>query len=141
MACKSLKKLPYYIQGYKKTILWQIYKRSWPAYPAYMFGANDGGQRDKRNANRFRLSLPLDVEGKLATTRDVSASGLYFETDEPFTPGSELKLSMDLVHVLPEGPVHLVCKGRIVRVEPKEGRLGIAVTIDSHQFETHKEQA
>ncbi len=105
-----------------------------------MFGANKDKQCDKRTANRFRLSLPLEAEGKIGTTRDVSASGVYFETDEPFTAGSELRLSMDLVHVLPEGPVHLVCKGRIVRVEPKDGRLGIAVTIDSHQFETKNGQ-
>lgn len=100
-----------------------------------MLAPNKDAQLDKRTASRFSMSLPLHVDGKTGTTRNVSTRGIYFETDESYTPGAELQLSMDLLNVMPEGAAQLICKGRIVRVEPKEGRLGIAVTIESHHFE------
>ncbi len=100
-----------------------------------MLEAHKDAQQDKRTASRFSMSLPLHVDGKAGTTRDVSTKGIYFETDESYAPGSELQLSMELLNVAPEGAAQLVCKGRIVRVEPKDGRLGIAITIESHRFE------
>ncbi len=91
---------------------------------------------DNRQAERFRLVLPVQIGEERGQTRDISVSGIYFETDDTFAPGSEVDFSVDLEHVRPIRPVRLVCKGRIVRVERKDGKVGVAVAVDSHRFET-----
>lgn len=91
---------------------------------------------DKRSNARVLVSLPVFAEGRLGTTRDVSVSGLYFEIDESSLPGSELELSVDLLHVKPKGVVRMICKARIVRVERRDGKLGVAVSIDTHNLLT-----
>lgn len=78
--------------------------------------------------------MPVQLGTQQAETKDISVSGIYFETEESFAPGSEVDFTLDLRHVKPGGVVRLVCKGRIVRVERKDGKLGVAVAIDSHEF-------
>lgn len=80
--------------------------------------------------------LPVQIGEGQGQTRDISVSGIYFETDDTFAPGSEVDFSVDLEHASPKGPMRLVCKGRIVRVERKGGRVGVAVAVASHRFET-----
>lgn len=92
-------------------------------------------EANKRSAERFPLALPIDVEGRLGTTRDLSVSGVYFQIDQSFEPGSEVQVAMDLLHVKPKQRMRLVCKGRVVRVERRDGSLGVAATIDEHRFE------
>ncbi len=92
-------------------------------------------ENNKRSAERFPVALPIQVGEKLGKTRDVSVSGVYFEIDEAFVPGSELLLSLDMRYAWPRRAVRLVCRGHVVRVERKDGSLGVAVTIDEHRFE------
>ncbi len=92
-------------------------------------------ERDKRQAERVPVELPVHVGAGNAHTRDMSGNGIYFETEEPFAAGSEVDFSVDLEHASAAGLLRLVCQGRIVRVEQRCGRLGIAVAIESHRFE------
>ncbi len=96
---------------------------------------------DKRSAARFRVSLPVDLQGRLGTTRDVSVTGVYFETDQDIAPGSELLISLEMRHQWPRSVVQLICKGRVVRVEKHDGKLGVAATIDAHGFRATESDA
>ncbi len=90
---------------------------------------------DKRQAERVPVALPVNVGVRGAQSRDMSGSGIYFETDESYAAGSEVNFSVDLEHVGFGGTVRLFCHGRIVRVDRRAGRVGVAVEIESHRFE------
>jgi hypothetical protein len=90
---------------------------------------------DKRRATRYQVALPVQLESGNGSTRDISTSGIFFETEESFSPGAEIRFSAVLEHAVPGGPVRLRCEGQIVRVERREGKVGVAATITSYQFE------
>ena len=89
---------------------------------------------DRRRAARFRIAIPVELEGGTGTTRDVSLSGVYFETDQSFAPGEQISLALVLERVSPGRPVRLECDGRIVRVTPVDRRIGVAVAFSSYKF-------
>lgn len=90
--------------------------------------------REHRTEPREMVSLPLDLGGgRTGTTRDISASGVYFETDVDQTPGSLVDFSIDFD--TPGGPMRLKCHGTIVRTERHADRQGAAVKIIEARFE------
>jgi len=88
---------------------------------------------ERREALRLEVRLPVKLEDGDGWTRDVSASGVYFETDESFTPGAPIRFSLLLEHVY-LSPFRLECKGEIVRVERHEGTLGVAAAITAYRL-------
>lgn len=79
---------------------------------------------DQRAAARFDSALPVELDGSDGRTRNISQSGVYFETDLPREVG-------ELVHFTVEFHLHgqrhrLSCEGKVVRVDAKEGRIGVA---------------
>ncbi len=94
-----------------------------------------GTSGNHRTAHRFSVEAPVYLGETVAHTRDMSVSGVYFEVDENFAPGASLEFAVDLRHVRPEGPVRLICTGKIVRVERHGGRVGVAVAFDTQRFE------
>jgi hypothetical protein len=99
--------------------------------------------KEQRRSQRFQLALPMTlVRGsqgevsKMAETRNVSSTGVYFLVGESIEPGTLL----EFIITLPEeismaGPVRLLCKGKVTRVEPQEeARLGVAATIERYEF-------
>src|SRR5208337_3300930 len=89
---------------------------------------------DRRRAARFQIAIPVELEGGTGTTRDVSLSGVFFETEQSFAPGEEISLALLLERVSPGRPVRLECEGRIVRVTRFDGRIGVAVAFSSYKF-------
>lgn len=89
---------------------------------------------DRRQAPRFRIAIPVELEGGRGTTRDVSLSGVYFETDQSFAPGEQINLALVLERVSPGRPVRLECEGRIVRVSRFDTQIGVAVAFSSYRF-------
>ena len=84
----------------------------------------DSGRREERVQARH----PMKVEGATAAvTRDVSLSGVFFETDGEFAEGNEIRFSIELDAAA--GPMLLECTGRIVRIERQDGKFGIATKI------------
>jgi acyl-coenzyme A thioesterase PaaI-like protein len=77
--------------------------------------------------------LAVAFEGGHGVTRDVSASGLYFETDSPCTLGGAISFSVNFDS--PAGKMALKCRGRVVRVERNEGRMGVAVNVVESMIE------
>jgi hypothetical protein len=91
---------------------------------------------DRRQARRYRLALPVELGGSRGQTRDISTSGAFLElnTDPAFSPGESVSFSLRLEHAEPGQPVHLQCQGVVVRAEPHQGKMGIAVHITSVRF-------
>ncbi len=96
---------------------------------------------NQRSAARFAVALPVTIGKEVTNTRDISATGVYFETNRKYKAGSEVKFSVDLQYVRADGPLRLVCRGHIVRVEHHGERVGIAVAVDVHRFEMVERKA
>ena len=80
--------------------------------------------------------MPVDLGTTTGVTRDVSASGVFFETDVPYTLGNEISFAMDLETA--GGKMVLRCRGEIVRVKPGDGKVGVAVKITESVIEPAK---
>ena len=96
---------------------------------------------DRRHGSRFPIELPVELAEGTGRTRDLSSSGVYFETQEPFVPGAPLRLIVLLeraAFLVSEGatasPLRLECEGYVVRVERREGRLGVAAALSSSRL-------
>ena len=84
----------------------------------------DQGQRREE---RVSAALPVDLGTATGITRDVSASGVFFETDATYALANEINFTVQLE--TPGGKMMLRCKGEIVRIEPRGKRVGVAVKI------------
>lgn len=98
---------------------------------------------ERRRAQRFPLPLPLEVkwqegsaEARLpADIRDISATGVYFTVDRELQPEAKVEFFVRLqIEGAPSGGVLLHCIGSIVRVEHKDGSVGVAARIDRYRF-------
>ena len=70
-----------------------------------------------------------DIRG---LTRNISATGVYFETEGAQAPGSHVHFT---VEVNVQGKkLKLVCEGEVVRVDRKGATLGIAAKLVSSFF-------
>ncbi len=87
----------------------------------------DKGDAEHRREERVRAALPVNLGNATGVTRDVSASGLYFETDAAFAAGSPINFAIDIE--TPGGMMVLSCRGEIVRVEKRGQQQGVAVRI------------
>jgi hypothetical protein len=87
----------------------------------------DQRESNKRREERVNTALTVDLGTTKAITRDVSASGVYFEADATYALESEITFAVELD--TPGGRMMLKCEGEIVRIEPREARIGVAVRI------------
>lgn len=98
---------------------------------------------ERRAARRFSMMLPLKVRfpggdgvtERQGQTRDISFRGLYFMVEASPETGS----SIEFVLTLPQqitlaGDVHIRCYARVLRVEPHNGRRGVAARIERYEF-------
>ena len=89
--------------------------------------------QDKRRNERILTALPVDLGTATATTRDVSASGVFFEIDASYALDSEIEFTVELD--TPGGKMMLKCEGEIVRIEPRGTQVGVAVKITESAIE------
>ena len=89
------------------------------------------------------MTLPLTIRAngpdggieRQGQTRDVSFRGLYFLIDSDFEPSGKLEFVLTLPReITMAGDVHIRCFAQIIRVEPGNGRRGIAARIDRYEF-------
>jgi hypothetical protein len=86
------------------------------------------GRKNRENrGERVRASLPIDFGSGRGLTRDVSASGIFFETDAAFSVGNSVDFTVEFAAAARR--IHMRCRGEIVRVESHGSRLGVAVRI------------
>jgi hypothetical protein len=80
---------------------------------------------EKRQAQRYPLAVDMELQNGRGITHDVSTSGIFVEADSPFSPGSRIRFSLLFEQTLPT-PLRLDCEGKVIRVEPRNEKLGIA---------------
>ena len=85
---------------------------------------------ERRQAARYALQLPVAFGAGTGTTRDVSVSGVFFDTDATVAVGHAVRVALKNIRTDPDG-IEVVCEGRIVRVEPNDRRLGVAVFVET----------
>jgi hypothetical protein len=83
----------------------------------------------RKRAERFPTKLPLSIGNTQGTIHNISATGAYFEIDAKHSPGSQVHFVIDLE--TPGGKIQVQCQGEIVRVQERDGKLGVAVKINS----------
>ena len=95
-------------------------------------------ERDREETNPERPAPCPCAAVQLARgsglTRDVSAGGVYFLTDQAYRLDSQLDLTLVFGATLPESPIQVQCQARVVRVEPRSDGVGIAAAITSFSF-------
>jgi hypothetical protein len=92
----------------------------------------------KRRDERVKAALPVRVAGgQPGLTRDVSASGVFFETDEEMSSGSAIEFAVEFDG--PAGRMVMRCSGEIVRVERSGGKVGVAAKILESKLELKDE--
>ena len=98
---------------------------------------------ERRAARRFSMTLPVkvrfsaggDITEKQGETRDVSFRGLYFLIEGNPDTGSSIEFVLTLPRQITQaGDVHIRCYARVLRVEPCDGRRGVAARIDRYEF-------
>jgi Tfp pilus assembly protein PilZ len=87
-----------------------------------------GGFEERRKGKRFKLALPVQLKNGAGMTRDISTSGIFFETESAYAIGDTIRLFLNFEHET------LQCEARVVRVEPRDGQLGVAVELRSYVF-------
>jgi hypothetical protein len=98
-----------------------------------------GARRDTRNMfreqrvdPRERLALPLRLNSGIeAMTRDISATGLFFEMDGEYVLQGELDFEMQV----PGVRMKFTSRGEIVRIEHSNGKTGVAVRLINPKLE------
>ena len=100
--------------------------------------------KEQRRSQRFQLTLPMTVVrgsrgeiNKIGETRNLSSTGVYFVVGDAIESGSLLEFVITLPdEIAITGPVRLLCKGKVTRVEQQEDALmGVAATIERYEFQ------
>jgi Tfp pilus assembly protein PilZ len=77
---------------------------------------------------RYKLALPVQLNDGVGTTRDISTSGIFFETESAYAIGDMIRLFLNFEHET------LQCDAHVVRVEPRNAQFGVAVELTSYVF-------
>ena len=88
----------------------------------------------KRREERMASTRPVRLDRGTGITRNISASGVFFETDLDYAAGSQISFAIEF-----DGPrgekMMLKCRGEIVRVEHRNGKVGVAAKIVASKLE------
>lgn len=98
-----------------------------------MLGTQLGSRPDRRAAPRYDITVPIDLDpGRKGITRNVSSSGVLFELEGPggMGAGDAVRFRLGLRSVAGR----LCCEGRVVWLQPANGRCVVATTIETCWF-------
>ena len=90
---------------------------------------------ERRQALRFPITLPVELERGTGITWNISTSGVLFETDQVFSTGALIRLTLVLEPTCQGIPTRLLCRGKIVRAKRHEEKAGVGVAFTSYRFE------
>ena len=90
---------------------------------------------DRRKAPRFRVALAVELLEGTGITRDLSACGVFFETDRVFALGDVIQFALVLEYIDARQPVRLQCRGHVVRLERQDNTMGVAVAITAYRLD------
>jgi len=88
----------------------------------------------KRQHQRVPSAIPFILDdGSEAITRDLSPSGVYFETEGQLAVGSVVRFSLQFDN--PSGDLLFLCTARVVRIREENGKLGFGAEIVDSRLE------
>jgi len=90
----------------------------------------DGPER--RTTPRFSLPLAVVLDDAKGATRDISATGVFFTTQQALTVGAPITFELELPHADPRGVLRVGCGGTVLRIEPMDEAFGVAVHITAY---------
>ena len=89
---------------------------------------------ERRTEPRETLAVPVLIgEGEPGVTRDISASGLFFQADRERAVDSVLDIELTLAS--PHALFRFVTQGCVLRTERHRDRLGVAVKLLTTRME------
>lgn len=92
-------------------------------------GDPEARRSERRNAPRFRYQAPVEIEWGSARlrahTRDISASGMFIESEDVLWVGAGFRARLTV-----ERPLYVECS--VKRVEPGRG-MGVTVELQDEQ--------
>ena len=86
-----------------------------------------------RKEERFDTAMPVQLEQGSGVARNVSATGIYFVTDVALEKGMPVSFTLDFKDY-PGGLLRVKCTANVVRVEQRDGRIGVGAAITSFEF-------
>ena len=90
---------------------------------------------EKRREHRMYATRPVRLDRGTGITRNISMSGVFFETEVDYAPEGVINFAIEL-----DGPAEqklmLQCRGMIVRVERRDGKMGVAAKIVRSKIES-----
>jgi hypothetical protein len=88
-----------------------------------------------RSEDRVAMAVPVHLQGGAhGTTRDISASGIYFETDLEPIQATPLDFTVEFQNG-GVGGLSLRCRAQVLRVERLGSRSGVAARILESKLE------
>ena len=97
-------------------------------------GSGEPMAKGKRSEERVAATRPVRLDRGTGITRNVSASGVFFETDVDYAAGREISFAIELD--APQGKMMFKCQGQILRVEHRDGKVGVAAKIVASTLES-----
>ncbi|NLC70760.1 MAG: PilZ domain-containing protein [Desulfuromonadaceae bacterium] len=88
----------------------------------------------RRSSPRIPLEIPVRLGERIGSSRNISRTGIFFTTGHLVEEGENIHFILEFDHILPDKPMHIECQGQVVRIEKKEGILGVAARIVNFQF-------
>lgn len=94
---------------------------------------------EQRSAVRFDTHLPVRLESDDGVAHNISAGGIYFETDVRHELGALVNFTVEFQLY---GKKHrLLCEGKVVRIEAQGTRIGVAARLVTPFFAGHERVA
>lgn len=82
---------------------------------------------ERRKEPRYNEALPVILENATGVTRNVAFSSAFFWTNGTYAIPDQISFWIEMRR--PEGMVMLKCRGEVVRTEPRDNVVGVAVRI------------
>jgi hypothetical protein len=92
---------------------------------------------ERRRTGRFSVAGTVRTQKGTGVARNVSTTGVFFEADEAYAVGESVSLSLVLERPYPAVSVRVQGTGRVVRVERRGRKIGIAVAVTWGLIERH----
>ena len=87
---------------------------------------------DARREQRISAVVPVSFNGATGLTRDVSASGVFIETERILPPGTRFELLLEFFSDRPHGPLVVRSDATVVRISETSEMRGMAAAIRWH---------
>ena len=89
----------------------------------------------RSEVQRFRVKMLVELHDETGITREVSVCHVLFVTNRSFSSGEPIELTLVFEYVEPNHPVRLQCRGRVIHVEQRDGKVDVVVAIEAYRFE------